>query len=215
METILDVARIASLVSGSGFRLHSYLFEGPEWAPWASYASSFGKDMRRLALPRSISSKSDTGIVELQAAFANATEEGRQRLRVPIDRLSNSRLAGLAFVDRAIELGISLESVFAPTKLGEGIGRTIRGRAAVFVGSTPEERRKMSQDIGQFYDLRSKAVHTGHFRNNNLPKTLRDDAAKLLLFGTVEEIVSAAIKKIVLIGEPDWDEMDIGNSLYS
>jgi hypothetical protein len=133
----------------------------------------------------------------------------RQRLRVPIDRLNKSHVLGIRSVDAAIELGIALESLFAPTKLSEGISYTVRTRAARFLGGSQSERHQISNTLKDAYDLRSRAVHSGRFDGDQAPKKWKDESRVRSVLENGQRIVGRSLVKAILEGEPNWEEFDL------
>ena len=110
----------------------------------------------------------------------------------------NSAMRRKTSVDSAIDLGIALESVFLSGQRG-GLTFTLRVRVARWLGSTPEERRRLGEVAGDLYGVRSKAVHEGH-----VPVTVRGrPTAELLEEGY--KITATAIAKLIGSGQPDWD----------
>lgn len=137
-------------------------------------------------------------------------ESNQARLRVPLDRLNRSYLAGIRSVDKAIELGIALESLYAPTKLSEGIAFAVRTRAARFLGGSLEERRRTVTTLRDVYDLRSRAVHAGRFDAEGSPKKWSDDARVRAVLGAGQHLIGRSLVKVIQEGEPNWEEFDLG-----
>lgn len=113
-------------------------------------------------------------------------------------------------VDTAIELGIALESLYAPAKVSDGIAFAIRTRAARFLGGTLEVRRGTVTTLRDVYDLRSRAVHAGRFDAEGAPKKWRDDVRVRKVFEEGQRLVSRSLVKVILEDEPNWEELDIG-----
>ena len=123
----------------------------------------------------------------------------RDKLIVPINRIVKS-FDERNYVDRTIDLGIALECLFL-----DGIRDELRFRLAVraarFLADDLSQRQGIFNVIKDFYDMRSKAVHTG--------LTATDDTTKCLLDQTTE-LCRQAVMKILAHGQPDWDLIDIG-----
>ncbi len=69
-----------------------------------------------------------------------------------MDRLNRSYLAGIRSVDKAIELGIAIKSLFAPKRLSDNIAYTIRKRATKFLDGSNEERCKTEKFMKDDYN---------------------------------------------------------------
>jgi len=212
IEPALDVLRCVTAVAGAGFRLLYYWFEPPEWAPWAVSRSTFGVDSTAIARPVELDEVVVPLLLESASRLLESDESNRLRLRVPLDRLNRSYLAGMRSVDKAIELGIALESLYAPAKLSEGIAFAVRTRAARFLGGSPDERRKIARTLRDVYDLRSRAVHAGRFDAVGAPKKWRDEALVLQVLEEGQRVVGQSLIKVIREGEPNWEEFDIGNA---
>jgi hypothetical protein len=210
IEPALDVLRCVTAVAGAGFRLLHYWHEPEEWAPWAVSRSTFGVDSTTHPWPTDLSEPLVSQLRESVSHLRKLDESNRLRLRVPLDRLNRSYLAGMRSVDKAIELGITLESLYAPAKLSEGIAFAVRTRAARFLGGSLEERRGTVTTLRDVYDLRSRAVHAGRFDAEGAPKKWRDDAFVRKVLEEGQRLVGQSLVKVIQEGEPNWEEFDLG-----
>jgi Apea-like HEPN len=211
IEPALDVLRCITAIVGGGFRLRHYWFEPVEWAAWAVNLSTFGVDSTTILHSVAINVVDVRSIRECVSHFSALDENCRLRLRMPLDRLNRSYLAGMRSVDKAIELGIALESLYAPTKLNEGIAFAVRTRAARFLGGSFEERQETVKTLRDVYDLRSRAVHSGRFDADN-SKKWRDTEKISNVLEEGQKLVGRSLIKVVLEGEPDWEKFDIANT---
>lgn len=98
----------------------------------------------------------------LVAAYLVAPEDVRRALRVPLDRLNSASLPAMAVqaVDRAIDLGIALESLLVPDTAPEILHRLCL-RASVLLEGSEEERHRRTNRLKAVYKLRSGAAHGG------------------------------------------------------
>ena len=115
-------------------------------------------------------------------------------------------------VDKAIELGIALESLYAPAKLSDGIAFAVRTRAARFLGGSPDERRRTARTLRDVYDLRSRAVHAGRFDAVEASKKWRDEALVVQVLEEGQRVVGQSLVKVIQEGAPNWEEFDIGDA---
>ena len=134
----------------------------------------------------------------------------RRPLDMAMTRLSDAR-GGWHREERAIDLGISLEAMLM-YEPGRRAGDTaeisykLRSRAAWLVGANPALRRDVFRQVGQLYDYRSQAAHSGSVRTK--PETWRAldeeiDAGTAL----ASNLLLALLKR----GRwPDWNDLVLG-----
>ena len=137
---------------------------------------------------------------QLFKVFSGLDASRKDALRLPMERL-NSAMDKPPGVDAAIDLGISLESIFLRDmnkERGE-LGYRLRVRAARLLGKNPTERVELSKVFRALYEARSRAVHTGH-----LPTKIRSEPLHELL-DRGYRLTADAISRIILEGEPDWE----------
>ena len=209
VEPIRDVLRCISAASSAGIQMLHYWFEPPEWAPWAANFTSFGTDASRLAMPVTLDEAMIGLIGKCVDRFSDSEESCRTRLRIPLDRLNQASLAGMDFVTAAIEIGIALESLYVPSKLSEGIGYALRIRAARHTAGNSVARRATAKLVKDLYDLRSRAIHAGRFDADGKRKWL-DSGVLQQVMEQGRRLVGQSLMKVILEGEPAWDEFDLG-----
>jgi hypothetical protein len=210
-EPVLDILRCVTAVAGTGIRRLNYWFEPPEWAPWAVSRSNFGVDGTSFPWDHDLVEAAIPQLSRTVSSFCSLNESQRVRLRVPLDRLNRSYIARTNSVNVAIELGIALESLFAPTKLSEGIAFAVRTRAARFLGGTRDERQQTIKTLRDVYDLRSRAVHSGRFDADNKNKW-KDESVVRKALQEGQQLVGKSLVKVIQQGEPNWEEFDISDA---
>jgi Apea-like HEPN len=210
IEPALDVLRCVTASSGAGIRRLHYWFEPEEWAPWVVNRSGFGIDSTSMAWPVALDESQVLQLCSCVKHFMAFEERDRSRLRVPMDRLNGSYLARMRSVDVAIEVGIALESLHAPSKLNEGIGYAVRTRAARFLGGSLDERKGGVKLLKDVYDLRSRAVHAGRFDAGEKSKRWSDEANVRKALEEGQSLVGKSLVEIIQEGEPNWEDFDIG-----
>jgi hypothetical protein len=209
IEPLRDILRAVTVVAGAGIAMISHWFEPPPWAPWNVYESGFGASRSRSPFAVTIEPNFASAVGQIAAKLNASDDAFLDRIRLPIDRLNRSYLHGTNFVDASIDLGISIESLFAPTKMAEGIGFAVRTRCARFLGSTPEERNGIVSKVKDVYDLRSRGVHSGRFDAKGSAKKWHDNEKVREAIQAGQSLIGSAIEKIVIQGEPDWEKFDI------
>ena len=208
LDPALDILRCVSAVTRSGYRLLHYWIEADPCMPWDLNRQSFGFDGRSLLRGASIAPRAAGEIQQTVAALATRTSADRDHLLVALDRF-NLACATNHPVDRAIELGIALECVFAPKKLSEGISAMVRVRAARFLGGNADERRKTFETIKVLYALRSQVMHAGRFGAEESDKRWRDMAKVEQALEAGQVVVQRALLKVISDGPPDWEAHDL------
>jgi hypothetical protein len=211
IEPILDTLRCLTAMVGCGYRLENYWFEPPEWAAWKVPSSNFGVDHSSILHSKPLEADSISEVLSCMQKFNQMDENQKQRYRLPLDRLNLSYLKEFVSVDSVIELGIALESLYAPQKIPEGIGFAIKSRAARFLGDTEAYRQEISDTLKKTYDLRSRAVHSGRFDSGQPPSWMKDLQKVNEIIEKGRNIVGKSLVKMIQFGEPNWEKFDIGN----
>jgi Apea-like HEPN len=209
IEPALDILRCATAVAGAGFRLLHYWFEPPDWASWKVILSNFGVDFTADEIAVEICQDMISQLQNCVLNFRDLDENRRLRFLIPLDRLNRSYLATLN-TDKAIELGIALESLYAPTKLSRGIERTLQTRAARFLGGSLDEQHETAKKVKKVYELRSGAVHSGRFDVDGASKKSCDPSHVTQVLEEGQRVVGQSLVKMIQEGEPNWEDFDIG-----
>jgi Apea-like HEPN len=210
LEPILDMLYCITAVVDVGIRIIYYWFEPEPWVPWKVRSNTFEIDSGTFSSPIELSPEITPRLRKFLSQFQTLDENKKLRFRTPLDRLNRSYLVG-DNVGKAIELGIALESLYAPMKLSEGIANAIRVRAARFLGGSFGERQKIVEILKDVYDLRSLAIHTGRFDTKN---KWRDDTAVSEVLKEGQRLVARSLIKVISNGEPKWEDFDIASDSY-
>lgn len=136
---------------------------------------------------------------ELYQNFAHKLDEhGRKRLRVPLSRL-NRAIRSSSPLDAAIELGITLETIFLNDATGEKgeLSHRLRVRASRFLGASNSERDEIFELFGELYWLRSSIVHNCEFSKKQIQR-----CPEWLILGY--DRAAEAIARIINDGWPNW-----------
>jgi len=196
-----DLLLCLGLVGPTAPVLLASWLEPPDWAPMITGSLS----MPFVEGPGKAKPILESAVVEASRLFSQwigLSEERRVELRVPMQRL-NSAMRRPSLVDSAIDLGIALESIFLPDGRGALTFR-LRVRAARWLGSTPEERQRLSATVGDLYAVRSMAVHEGR-----VPDAIHRRATRELLEEGYE-LTARALVALISKGDPDWDAVTYG-----
>jgi hypothetical protein len=133
--------------------------------------------------------------------FALDLHKRSKFLRIPLDRLGR---AGRErdFADRAIDLGIALESLLLGDNDHSELSFRLSLRGAWLIGNDDTERLGLQKALKNLYDLRSRAVHSG---------TIERSAKTGNTIARATEICKALIRKAIeLKCDIDWERLIVG-----
>ncbi|MFM9880610.1 MAG: hypothetical protein ACKVOO_09415 [Burkholderiaceae bacterium] len=212
VEPAQDLLRCIALVSGAGIRQLHFGVQPEARAPLTVGLTYFGIDSSKFSNIVDVTQVSQLEIEHCFEALEKLENSRKIRLRLPLDRLNKSFLSAFDQVASAIELGIALESMFAPVKLSEGISYAIRTRAAKWLGGTLDQRKQIMEALKNVYDLRSLAIHAGRFDTEGAKKAWRDFEKVSAALGTGRRIVAESLVKVLLEGEPNWEDFDLAST---
>ena len=139
--------------------------------------------------------------------FAEFNQKDREKLLIVIKRWIKSKTSQ-EDVDRMIDLGIALESLYVPESSGE-ITFKLGVRAAWHLKEDPADRQKLKKTFGDIYKWRSDAVHTG-----KLPKKTKNLSQEKVeeFIETAQDYCRDSILKILKEGKfpANWDDLIFG-----
>ena len=143
----------------------------------------------------------------LYERWANLDPGVRKALQTPIDRWVKSKIS-MDPIDRMIDLGIALESLYLPNSR-EQLSFTFRLRAAWYLGKDREERKSLLAEFKRIYDWRSHAVHQG-----SLPDEARvhgESVSQSDFIQRAQDLCLMSILKVMRVGHvPDRDDLILG-----
>jgi hypothetical protein len=160
--------------------------EPPEWAPvlGGSFSAPFNEG---LFASSQWPSESAVQAQELYERFLQLSPNHKDLMRLRMQRL-NSAMRRLNTVDAAIDLGITLESLFLNDPERGELTFQLRLRAARVLGRDYDDRVRVFNLVNDLYVLRSAAVHSGHIPPlKQLRKRLRSPYKS----GTTEDLLKA------------------------
>jgi hypothetical protein len=144
---------------------------------------------------------------ELVSSFLGMSDAHRSSLRLSLRRL-NQALRRPAHGDRALDLAIALESLLVENA-GENTYK-LALRAALLLGDTLEDRKRIRALVTALYGLRSTLVHRGE-----LPRTVKVAGVKRPAPEVVTDATAAAAQILSRIVEmqilPDWHSLELGS----
>jgi plasmid stability protein len=142
---------------------------------------------------------------QLFEAFCCASTSFQAHMRLVMQHLIRA-MRRRAPVDAAIDLGISIESLYLSDMQDDRgeLSFRLRIRSARFLGSTEAERKRIYRLMGDVYGLRSRAVHTGSvdaiLRKKPVLEVLQEGFS----------LTAETVRRFIAKGEPDWDKVMFG-----
>lgn len=129
---------------------------------------------------------------------------------MPIERLNQARRRRNT-ADKAIDLGISFESLFLGDRSPkEEISFSFRLRAAWHLGNNKEQREELTEVFCKIYDCRSRAVHRGKIEEKIKLKN-RGKIETPTFLKEADALCVESIRRIIQRGEfPDWNRVILG-----
>ena len=138
---------------------------------------------------------------KVREAFANRESPRFQNMTPYIARLAEAlgRNGRFAKHDRVMDVAIALEGMYALPRRGKL--RKLEERVSGFLGTNPDNRKKIVESVRSFYDARSDIVHSGPGK----PSPFRDDAAFLRGF----DLARRSLFRFMKEGTPrNWSDVD-------
>jgi hypothetical protein len=144
----------------------------------------------------------------LYQSFRALPRRAKDRMRLPMSRL-NSAMRRREDADTAIDLGIALESIL----LGKvETDKRYQGaiRCSFLLGDNPDTRHHVYDLASELYNLRSKAVHRGVLKPDDLNWFKGRKVRKVLEDGS--QLMASVIKWFIQnhAQEPDWNTLILG-----
>jgi hypothetical protein len=199
-----DIVLCLSLQGPNTAHIFAEWVEPPEWAP-VLVAGGYSmpiSDAQSFYRKR-ISSEDASDTRACYKLWEPISEKRKKRLRL-VGRWLNGAMRRIEAVDKAIGLGVSLESLFLgelQNDRGELLFR-LRVRIARLMESDPEKRKELSKLVKNLYFLRSQAVHAGELLEVTSGGERVDD-----IFMKGYALVGRALRKFIAEGEPSWDDI--------
>ena len=132
-------------------------------------------------------------------------------LQIPIDRWIKSKASG-NLVDKMIDLGIALESLYVPAKVpgkSRKIVYNLKKNASRYLGTNKDNQEKLEKKFKVIYDCRCDAVHEGRLEDS---VTIDNETIPVSeLITKAQDLCRQSIMKILEDGEfPDWNDLILG-----
>jgi hypothetical protein len=193
-----DCLMCLALVGPSALQVLASWITVAEWAP-ISAGSMTLPGQEGLSARQKISPDDCEVARLLFDSFCSAAAPFQAHLRLVMQRLIRAMRRGTA-VDSAIDLGIALEGLYLSDGGGE-LSFRIRIRSARFLGDTQADRKRIFDLMGDIYDLRSRAVHSGAVAATPKGRPVQD----VLQEGF--SIAAETARRFITNGVPKWDDV--------
>ena len=145
--------------------------------------------------------------VDLYGKIIGLPKKVQEQLEIPVDRWMKSK-THQSYVDRMIDLGIAMESLYL-RGIRDELSFRFRLRASLHLGDGIEHRRDLKSQFGRIYNYRSTAVHEG-----TLPTHVNVDGSRVPIRQFIErsqDLFKRSLLKVIESGQlPDWDSIELG-----
>ena len=145
--------------------------------------------------------------IDLYHKIVGLSPELEQSLQIPMDRWMKSQ-THQGYVDKMIDLGIAMESFYL-RGIRDELSFRFRLRAALHLGESSEDRKRLRKEFEQIYSCRSRAVHEG-----TLPEHINVDGQRIGIGQYIErsqELFRRSLMKVIHSGVlPDWESIELG-----
>jgi hypothetical protein len=188
--------------------------EVEDWVPCSGFlGSGWSSPVHDVVNPLSFKITDELlgGVKAVIAIFLNLEQNLKDKLRIPIQRLNQSRRRQNV-ADRAIDLGIAFESLYLGDRpYTEHISLTFRLRAAWYLGKDSEDRKRLMEMFNAIYNGRSEAVHTGKL-DSEIKIKGKGRVGTHAFLDEADALCSSSIKKIINDGAyPQFDDLILGS----
>jgi len=141
---------------------------------------------------------------KLYDKYKTLPSSAKEKIKIPLYRL-NSAMKGQTIIDQAIDSGIALEALFlsdlSKNERGE-LNFKLKTRGSRYLRSSFDDRKKTYKLIGDLYEIRSQAIHSGRLKEN----TNKEPTGILIRKGY--ELIAETLIKIINEGKiPEWDQV--------
>jgi len=198
-----DALLILALATASAPAALAVWFESPTWTP-VQITGLMIPYFEGFAVATAPQAGWASRAKRLWASFAKKSPKDRDRFRLVLQRLVSAERRR-TLVDRAIDLGISLEALFLSDLEGDRaeLGFRLRLRASRLLRKSATDRREVFDLLGTAYSLRSQAVHTGR-----VPEKVKGVHTAEILTRTLE-LVRESLRLLLRTGPVDWTAMTL------
>lgn len=210
-EDLYQICDCFSLVSLSAPIVLANWVAPEEWVPFSTLLGGGWNSPANDVLNKTIYKFSENDyhdILKYVREFFSLERKLQEVLRVPLRRLNQFRRKWNE-VDRAIDLGIALESLLLHDhNENDPISFPFRLRGSWMLAGNSAEREEYLKLFKEIYDCRCAAVHAGKF-SNRFKKKLSLPINKLMDKG--DSLCIEIIKKILQTKEfPVWNKLILG-----
>ncbi|HXF46287.1 MAG TPA: hypothetical protein VNK91_09225 [Burkholderiaceae bacterium] len=157
---VRDLVRCLCLFGGAPHAVAQWT-ELPTWVPGSRVRFQYSI-VSKVPPPLEWSAEAHKHFAPFYKRFLKLPDAQKEKFRIALDRLRNANSRN-PNEDRAIDLGIALETLFLSDERGATgeLRFNLATRAARFLGKSSEERKDIFDRVQRLYDLRSRAVHRG------------------------------------------------------
>ncbi len=176
----------------------------------------YPKAMGKLVMPDPLSGIGviyETDIDKAKCLYdilANLDSDTQEKLQISIDRWIKSK-AEQNLVDKIIDLGIALESLYLPKGNVDQLSFQLCLRTSWHLGKCKGDRERLMDEFKAIYNLRSQAVHNGSVPERIKVRSGEERIATSEFIPKAQDLCRQSIMKILEDGEfPDWNTLILG-----
>ena len=193
---VLPLATISDCIDRSGGRLLGREKHGPgAYRKWSADGLD-GFAERPVLKPAALG--------KAREAFEARESAQLERLAPIISRLAEALGRHGRFADevRTVDVAIALECMYELPKRRKS--RKLADRVSGYLGTDAQDRQRVRETVGRFYDVRSEIVHSG----SQGASLFRNGAA----FVTGFDLARKSLFKLLCEGAPeDWNELEVAD----
>ncbi|MGQ7939162.1 hypothetical protein [Paraburkholderia sp. D1E] len=201
---IHDIANVLAILGPTSpltCKSFSELADGEFLKGFVGFSWGTHREETRVYKNVSVTSNEIKNFVPVIRRYLALSTEMKLRLRVPLHRLNEAVRHG-KLEDRALDLGIALESLLLGGDLGkEKITSRLKRRGGLLLAAEKSQIAALEQKFSELYDFRSRAAHDGDVTAKGAS---REHVETALIEGL--SLCAAAIRKIIERGSfPEWN----------
>jgi hypothetical protein len=153
----------------------------------------------------SFSKPDEPKLISICNVYSRAKPDVRKRLAIPIARL-NRAIRRRDLVDKAIEIGIALESLLMEGKIEGEISHKMAERAALLLGTDYRSRLRIFRLVKALYELRSKGAHMGRVMKSKFDLGEEKGVHVEYVIDDGMNLIASIIQKVMELETPTNDE---------
>jgi hypothetical protein len=210
-EAMIDTLLVIAAATGTAiFPVAHWVAATPPTPLWDSFGWTYWSHVKAIR-PFATAVGNEKTILAAVRAWEAFPARLKPKVKVSLERLNRGLAASLP-VDRAIDLGISLEALLltdlAPN---DQISLAFRLRGAWLLGANTVERGNLARQFSAIYTCRSAAVHDGKLPKKSYLVGSKKVPADEFTMDHAPSLAARAVLRVIELGHiPDWNTLLLG-----